>query len=383
MPELAPIDPQSPDAPLHGLAVLECAGEFCGYAGRLLADLGATVTRVRLVPGEADDAASRAPHRGKFDLLVDPGSTEGRHQLETLVASSDIVLQSRGAGAIDVPELQPEAVRTVNPQAIHVALTPFGLDGPAAELPSTDLIRLAAGGLLWLGGYPDTEPVAPYGEQSTAAVAIWGVISALLALIERDRTGTGHSVEVSAQEVVTQALETSVPEYELTGKTRKRLGDAPREAGTGVYACADGFVSMVAGRMGTTKAWKSLCAWLVEAGIEGADVLFGQEWTELEFRQRPDSVARFGELFGAFAAERKKHELYIEAQRRSIALAPVNTPADVLADPQLVSRRFFDDWVDLVTGEHVTVPLPPFRFSDQTDPAALRAPDPATPAAAS
>jgi benzylsuccinate CoA-transferase BbsE subunit len=241
-------------------------------------------------------------------------------------------------------------------------LTPFGLGGPAAGCVSADLVRLAAGGLLWLGGYPDAEPVAAFGRQSVQAAGIYGAVAVLLALIDRDHTGTGRRLEVSTQEVLTQALETSLAEYELTGRIQRRLGATPREAGTGVYPCADGYVSMVAGRLGTAEAWTRLREWLVEVATPGADELWQDGWEELSFRQRPESIARFGEIFGAFAATRNKEELYLEAQRRSIALAPVNDLDEVLADHQLAGRGFFTEASD-GNGGRALVPAPPFRFS--------------------
>ncbi len=330
---------------LADVTVLEVAGELNGYAGRLLADLGATVTRVTLGPGRRETWSElRFLHHGK--LTAPPA------RLAELIGDADVILQSGGADAPDVPQLRPEAVRAANPGAIHAVLTPFGLDGPCADCVSTDLVRLAAGGLLWLGGYPDAEPVAPFGDQSSLATGIFGAVAVVLALIDRDATGEGGTIEVSSQEVLTQALETALPEYELTGKVRGRAGGEPREAGTGVYPCADGFVSMVAGRLGTAEAWTRLREWLIEVGTPGAPELWKEGWDDLAFRQRPESVARFSEIFWAFAGPRVKRDLYAEAQRRSIALAPVNTPAEVLADAQLQARGFFHDGVL----------SPPYRF---------------------
>jgi benzylsuccinate CoA-transferase BbsE subunit len=357
MPELRPVDATAPDAPLHGVHVVEAAGSLCDYAGRLFADLGATVTRVRPV-------GRPAPHwtalRGKLDL---PLGSDSDAELGALVRRADVVLVTESVEEPAPRGLSAAEVEAANPSAVHVTLTPFGLSGPAAGLPSTDLTRLAAGGLLWLGGYPDAEPVAAHGEQSTQAVGIYGVVAALLALIERDRTGRGSAVEVSAQEVVTQALETALADYELAGVVRSRVGDAQREAATGVYPCADGWVSMVAGRLGTAEAWRRLREWLVEEGIEGAETLWEPDWESLPFRQRPESIARFGEIFGRFAATRTKAVLYEEAQARSIALAPVNAPHDVLANPQLAARGFFREVADLVSGERALAPVSPFRFS--------------------
>jgi len=367
MTELPPLDPRDADAPLCGVKVLEVAGEFTGYAGRLLADLGAEVVLVRLSPAggpDGFDAESWFLHRDKREVRLDPASTGGRDGLSRLVAEADIVLQSGGADAAPTPpELDAAVVRATNPRAVHAILTPFGLEGPAAGYASTDLVRLAAGGLLWLGGYPDAEPVAPFGGQSTIATAIYGAVAVLLALIAREADGDGETIEVSSQEVITQALETSIPEFELLGKVRRRLGDVPREAGTGVFACADGFVSMVAGRLGTAGAWKRLTEWLQQEGVPGAEELAREGWNTLPFRQRPESIERFSEIFGAFTATHAKAELYREAQHRSIALAPVNDLGDLLVDRQLTARGFFREGVDARTGTKVRFPAPPFRLS--------------------
>lgn len=336
MPELRPPSHGAPDAPLAELLVVEFASELTGYAGRLLNDLGADVV---LVGAKDDSPESRFLHHGKC-VVTDAGE---------LLASADVVLHTGGADGISAPAA---AARTIS-----VAFTPFGTTGPAANWSSTDLVRLASGGLLWLGGYPEVGPVAPYGNQSALAVSTYGVVATLLALIERDSTGAGCTLEISAQEVITQALETALPDYELTGHVRTRLGAEAPEAGSGIYACKDGYVSMIAGRVGTADAWRRLREWLVEAGEPGATDLWEAPWETFDYRQRAVARARFGEIFRSFASTRTKHELYEEAQRRSIALAPVNTPADVIADSQLVARSF------MVEADGDLVPSPPYRFS--------------------
>ena len=112
--------------------------------------------------------------------------------------------------------------------------------------------------MLSLGGYPETGPVAVPGEQGHLASAIFGAVAALKALLEREGTNHGQWVDVSGQECIAFALEDAVPEWYLNRNIRKRTGDKAREAGTGVYPCMDGHVSMVAGRLGTAKAFKTL-----------------------------------------------------------------------------------------------------------------------------
>jgi benzylsuccinate CoA-transferase BbsE subunit len=388
MADLPPLDPLDPHAPLRDVRVLEVAGELSGYAGRLFADLGAEVTRVSVAADGAAreaslplaeppvDAARWFLHRGKHELALPADPAAAAEELARLIGRSDIVVQSGGADAPAVEALEPDAVRAASPEAIHVIVTPFGLDGPAADYVSADLVRLAAGGLLWLGGYPDAGPVAPFGGQSALAASIFAVVGALVALIERDRSGDAHTLEVSSQEVLTQALETSLPEYELTGRVQRRLGETPREAGSGVFPCRDGFVSMVAGRLGTAEAWTKLREWLVEAGTPGAGELLEAAWDDLEFRRTPEAISRFSELFVEFARERGKQQLYVEAQRRSIALSPVNSLPEVLVDDQLAARGFFAGAVDEASGARGLVPAPPYRLSPLgPEPRPLAAPD--------
>jgi benzylsuccinate CoA-transferase BbsE subunit len=348
------------ERPLQDISVLEIIDELTEYAGWLLADLGATVTRLRL-PAASDAAEWWPLNLSKALVALDPLTPEGEVTLADLIAASDVILQPSVSDGPAIAQLDPATLTERRPDIIQVILSPFGLGGPKSSCGSTDLVRLAAGGLLWLGGYADAEPVAPYGNQSALCTAIFGAIAVLLATLERDRTGRGSTIDVSAQEVMVQALETSLAEYELLGHVRGRNGGRPREAGTGIYRCADGYVSMVAGRLGTASAWRRLREWMVEEHVRGAEQLMDDEWESLAFRQRPDSIERFGELFAAFIANRSKSELYAEAQRRSIALAPVNTPAEVRQDPQLVARGFFREVTHPETGDRAVVPSAPYR----------------------
>jgi benzylsuccinate CoA-transferase BbsE subunit len=366
--------PSTPAA-LAGVRVVDLGDELAAYASRLLADLGAEVIRVE-PPGGASTrrtapTVERADGRvsafeafvnaGKRSIVIDTSTPDGVVELRELLATADLVIESPGpvlAGlGIDDDEL-----RRLRPGIGHVAVTPFGLDHPAPWGETDDLVLMAAGGLLHLGGYPDLGPVVAYGGLSRFAASIFGAVAALAALLEGEQSGSGASYDVSAQECVAQALEDSAVTYALTGRVRERQGDRPREAGSGVYPCRDGYVSMIAGRLGTARAWTSLVAWINESGSPGADELLEARWAEFDFRQSAEAIDRFGEIFGAFTASRGKQELYREAQERMIALSPVATVDDVLADAQLASRDFFAEILD-AEGRERRFPRAPYRLS--------------------
>ena len=359
---------------LAGVRVLDLTDELGAYAGRLLADLGAEVIRVeppggsstrRMEPlvdvdGESVSAFELFVNAGKRSVVVDTADAVGVHQLEELLSTADVVIESPVAVLADAG-LDAERVRAIKPDLCRVIITPYGLDHQPAWSHTDDLLLMAAGGLLHLGGYPDVGPVVAYGAQSHFAASIFGAVAAMSGLLQRELDGSGSTYDVSAQECIAQALEDSAATYALTGRIRERQGDRPREAGSGVYPCRDGYVSVIAGRLGTARAWSALVGWLNEEGAEGASELLEPRWNTFEFRQSDPAIGAFGRIFSAFAASREKVELYTEAQARKIALSPVNTVADILSNPQLRARDFF---VDVQEREGVVAfPRAPYRMS--------------------
>ncbi len=360
---------------LDGIVVVDLTDELAAYAGRLLADLGADVVRVEslatstvrevapVMVGTAGSwsAFDRFVNASKRATSIDPERSDDLERLAALVAGADVVIES---SAPRLPELLgPEAVAAFERRGVRVIVTPYGLDHPRPWGGGDDLMVMAEGGLLHLGGYTDVGPVVAYGGQSRFAASIFAAVAALTGVIEREATGEGSTWDVSAQECIAQALEDSAATYSLTGRVRERLGERPREAGTGVYACRDGYVSMVAGRLGTAKAWTALVTWLNEAGADGAEALLEPQWERFEFRQSDDAVEAFGLIFEGFASRLDKADLYRGAQERMIALSPVSTVADLLDNEQLAFRRFFTTVDDVDFGGPLTFPRAPYSLS--------------------
>jgi len=376
--------------PCAGIRVIDATNEYGAYAGRLLADLGAEVIRVEpragdpmrrreplveAVDGTLESAFAWFVNLNKRSVRLDSNEPDDRAAFLGLLTSADILLESWSDDDAASAELAEQVCRS-RPDLIRVSITPFGRGGPRTGDEATDLTTLAAGGLLSLGGYPDAEPVAAHGGQSLLAASLFGAVAALIGLISRRRDGRGRHLDVSAQEAVAAALEDAIPQFDLTGRVRRRAGGDPREAGTGVMACKDGYVSIVAGRLGTARAWVALTTWLVEEGVEGAEELVTEAWTSFPYRQRPESIARFGEIFGRFASGLTKTELYLEAQRRNIALAPVNEIGDILEDPQMAARSFFRSVPSDRFENEIVVPGRPYRLAGDAGPVPRAAPRP-------
>ncbi|MEV0056052.1 CoA transferase [Saccharopolyspora shandongensis] len=355
--------------PLHGVRVVDLTTGLGAYTGRLLSDLGAEVIRVepeggvqeRRQPPHGDSGLSLAfafTEAGKRSVLDDDIDLEG------LLGTAQILLTSDGPATLRARGLHPDDVTGRHPGLVHVSISPYGLTGPYADRPASDLTLLAAGGLLALAGDPDREPVRAWGNQTTIIGGVHGAAAALIALHSLETTGRGQVVDLSVQEAVAHSLENAAQYLDLEGIVRSRVGAGPVESGTGLFRCADGWIYLVGGLGGRPLAWSAIVDWLLDNGVTEADALRGEEWQERSWRRSTEGSAAFRKIFEGFARTRTKVGLYEAGQSRGISIAPVSTPADLLESPQLAARHFFRT-ID-VDGQDLRFPGSPYRFTGAT-----------------
>ena len=375
----APSAIPSPSAPgpLEGLRVVEVAGPLGEYAGKLLADLGADVilveppggaARRRLGPflgdrsGDDRSLSFAYLHTSKRGIVLDLDDAQGQTTFRRLAATADVVLESEPVGTMTRRGLDHAALSAGHPALVTTSITPFGSDGPYADYEATDLVLMALGGLLYLGGYSDTSPVRAAGDQAILAAGQFAAIGTLLAVLTAEQTGQGQVVDVSAQECVVMAHETAVPFWDLEQTVRRRGGEDQRQAGVGVYPCQDGEVYLLAGGLGLF--WDELVDWLEQEGVDDAAELREPRWRTIEWIASPAGKAVFRERFAQLAMRRTKAELYADAKRQRIPLCPIATPADLVASPQLLARHFFVDLAEGLPGTTLRLPGAPYQPSD-------------------
>ena len=341
--------------PLSGVTVVDMTTALGEYAGRLLADLGADVIRF-------DDAAPSRPDRRAFMNAGKQmrGSQPRGEELAERYSQAQILLTSEGPAALRANDMHPHDVTRRHPTLVHVAISPFGLTGPYADRPASDLTLMAAGGLLALAGEPDREPVRAWGEQTALIAGVHATTAALIALHVLETESRGQVMDLSVQEAVAHSIENAAQYLDLEGVVRSRAGAGPQEAGTGLFRCADGWIYLVGGLGGKPLAWSAIAEWLADGGVTEATDLDADCWQQSDWRRTAQACNRFRDLFEVFAASRSKAELFASGQKRGISVAPVATPGDLLHDPQLVARDYFR--VVDVEGQRVTLPGSPYRF---------------------
>ncbi|TDV57740.1 CaiB/BaiF CoA transferase family protein [Actinophytocola oryzae] len=352
-------------AALAGLRVVELAGPVGGYCGRLFADLGADVFLVEPpggAPGRTEPPLADATGESLRFAYENAGKysvTGGRDFLRGLLATADLFVESTTPGELEAAGLGPAELCHANPGLVVTSITPFGRTGPFAGFAGTDLVCLALGGLLSLGGYADGPPVRPPANQALVMANLFAAVASMMAVLHAESTGTGQHVDVAIQECVSMALENAPQYLDLEGIVRGRPDGMQRHAGTGLYPCTDGYVYLYVGGIASGRFWDRLVEWLSAEGVPGAADLAAPQWTDRAYLETSEAKETFGTVFGAFAASRDRIGLYRDAQGLGIPLCPVNTAADVAASEQLRHRDFLRTTVT-ASGLEMLAPGPPY-----------------------
>jgi benzylsuccinate CoA-transferase BbsE subunit len=230
-------------------------------------------------------------------------------------------------------------------------------------MKATDLVGLAMGGLLWMGGYQGEAPTQAHGDQAFKCAAMYGAVAAMLAVTQAELGGQGQHVDISMQESVTLALENAAQTYDLEGVVRKRPLADQRFAGYGLFECKDGYIYLGSRGIGNSPAWSRSLQWFKDENMEGVARLFGPEWSDLDYLKSAEAREVFGETFMRWSRQHSKAWLYAEGQKRLIPLAPVSTPADLLENPQLQARGHFVEFTHPLLKHAASMPGAPYVLS--------------------
>jgi benzylsuccinate CoA-transferase BbsE subunit len=368
-----------PPGALDGVRVLDLSGPLGNYCGKMFAELGADVilvepaggTRARFeppfldaTPGLERSLSYAYYNTSKRGITLNLDCASGQGLLRKLAAGADILIETEKPGRMRERGLAYEDLAEGAPRLVYTSITPFGQAGPYAQFEAEDINALAMGGLLYLGGYPDTPPMRMHGNQGVLCANMYAAVAAQLALARQENTGRGQHVDVSMQECIVMALENAVQFYDLEGTVRKRYAGEQRWAGTGVFECKDGHIYLMAGGIGANKFWARSVQWFAEEGMAGVDELKGEDWARVEFLTSEDAKRRFSEIFNPWARQYTKDYLYREGQRRKIPIATISEPSDLLGSRQLAFREYFTRVPHHLREEPLLMPGAPYKLSE-------------------
>jgi crotonobetainyl-CoA:carnitine CoA-transferase CaiB-like acyl-CoA transferase len=223
---------------LDNLRVLDFSRVLAGpFATMMLADLGATVTKIER-PGTGDDTRAWGPpyddrgeatyfqsvNRNKDSLVLDLADPDDLARARRLAREADVVVENFRPGVMDRLGLGYEALRATNPRLVYCSVTGFGREAGAA-LPGYDLLVQAVGGLMSVTGTPEGEPQKVGVALVDVLAGLFSTVGILAALGHREVSGEGQLVEVDLLSSLLAALVNQGAAYTVAGTVPRRMGN--------------------------------------------------------------------------------------------------------------------------------------------------------------
>lgn len=347
-------------ADYHILDLTDGRGYFCG---KILAGLGADVIKVESPGGDSErnielfNNGRLEPQRNlhwyayntnKRGITLDIQSRTGKQVFQKLLHKADIVLESFPPGYMASLGLGYQDLIKINPSVILTSITPFGQTGPYSYFKGSDLVCMALGGFLNLNGDVDRPPVMISFAQAYLNASADAAVETLVAGYYRSISGAGQHVDVSTQASMIANTRTTTAYWQLRKENLNREGNYLAGIfGTKLCAswrCKDGYIAFIILGGSFAESTRLIMEWAAAEGKITDPVLNDIDWNNFDMLKMDKGMLRNIEsCCEAFFLSHTKDELFQGSIRRGIQTAPVNTVADMLKEPQLATRQFWQD----------------------------------------
>ncbi len=338
---------------LSHIRVLDLSRILAGpWAGQMLADLGADVIKVER-PGAGDDTRGWGPpwlrdpagedtteaayylcaNRNKRSITIDITQPQGQALVRKLAAQSDVVLENYKLGGLKRYGLDYASLKAVNPRLVYCSITGFGQDGPYASRAGYDFLIQGLGGLMSITGRPDDEtgggPMKVGVALTDILTGLYASNAVLAALAWREQSGEGQYIDLALLDVQVACLGNQAMNYLSTGKNPTRLGNAhPNIVPYQDFPTADGYMILA---IGNDAQFARFCVAAGQPAL-AEDARFKTNRARVE--NRAELIPQLKKL----TVERNTADWIAALEAISVPCGPINSLADVFADPQVQAR---------------------------------------------
>ncbi|MCC6530960.1 MAG: CoA transferase [Burkholderiales bacterium] len=364
-----------PRGPLDGVRVVSCSTAQAGTVPyTLMADLGADVIKIETPNGgDSSRTSSVFPglpstyfetnNRGVKSVTLNLKTVEAREILYRLVARADIFGQNFRPGAAEKNGFGYEALKQINPKLVYVSISGYGPKGPHADLPGTDSMAQALGGIAQAystPGQPLRTGIVSVADETCAILAFGGMLAALHCARSH---GVGQKVECSLLG----------GQIRLMGWTLTTAMWRNRDPVTGQAR-----ITGTSQRPGISASFNDIEGKPLVFQLQGRDK-WQSAMTALGFYQRL-AQAGFADLGVAIASDDKRHELlglldelfatgprerWVQLLRAAdIVAAPINTLLEASDDPDVIANGYVTEVDYPKYGKTLKVHGSPWEFSE-------------------
>ncbi|MCH7737243.1 MAG: CoA transferase [Chloroflexi bacterium] len=353
---------------LEGVRVLDLTHHISGpYCTKLLADFGAEVIKVerpggdparRMAPFFHDEADPEKSlvfaylNTNKQSVTLNLKSEKGIQVLRSLVAESDVLVENFAPRVMPSFGLDFEALQQINPGLVMTSISNFGQTGPYRDYKAADIVEYALGGLMYIFGAYDREPLKHAYNQAQFKAGTDAASATLMAVYHQRLTEAGQRVDISIQEAVATGLRDVVNNFTYSGAVRRRQ---PNHSGdlTRMRASADGHLLPNPG-IGASLDWNTLVDFLGLPELD--DERFSTPTARLV------NAEELGRILDEYFTKQNKYDMFHAANEKRFIFGVIQSPEEVMADPQLAARNFFVDIDHPVLGT-LKYPGAPFEMS--------------------
>ncbi len=364
---------KEPRGALDGLRVLDLTQMLAGpYCTMMLADQGADVLKVEPVGGdptrtfgpfEASDEVRhfggyfQSTNRNKKSVAIDLKAEEGKDIFRRLAREVDVVVENFRAGVMDRLGLSYESLAAENPKLVYGALRGFGDPrtgtSPYVDWPAFDVVAQAMGGPMGITG-PDADSpmkIGPgIGDIVPAMLTAFAIVSAVR---HAERTGEGQFVDVAMYDGNVALAERIIYQYSYGGTVPGPEGNHhPLLCPFGIFKAADGWVTVACPR----DSFWSVLAEIMERPDLADDPRFATNVARRENGRQTNGLVE------EWTSRHTKEELKTILGGR-VPFGPVNTVADIYADPHMAARDMLKEVEHPGVDRLVTIANTPIRMT--------------------
>ena len=354
--------------PLQGITVITLEQAVAApFATRQLADLGARVIKIERREGgdfaRSYDSAVKGLsahfiwlNRSKESVTLDLKHDAAREILQRLLSKADVFVQNLAPGAVDRLGLSASELRARDPRMIVCNVSGYGTSGPYAAKKAYDLLVQSEVGVVSITGPEDTPSRVGISIADIAA-GMYGYSGILTALIQRQATGLGTTVDVSLFDALAEWMGFPALYAAYTGKNPRRSGPNHISiAPYGPFAAADGHIFL---SIQNVREWHRFCADVLGQAALATDDRF--KTNELRVQHRDELKRIIEQVFGSFPVA----EVEARLEKAQIANARMNSMTEFLDHPQLTGRG---RWTEIGSEAGPLRALPPPVSLDGVDP---------------
>lgn len=348
------------DGPLSGIRILDLTRVLAGpYCTALLADLGADVIKLEPPGGdeyrhigpfvEGESALFHLVNRGKRSIMLDLKRDEARAMAKAIALTCDCVVENFRPGVAAKLGLDAATLRAEKPSLVYASISGFGQSGPWTGQPAYDLVVQALSGMMAVNGEEGGAPLKVGESFADLAGGLFASWSILAALLKRERTGEGATLDIAMHDALFALLPTAQAQLFYGKREPQRVGNRhPLSTPFGCYAAKDGMFA--------------LCV-LNEKHFALLAGLMGKTGLEHDPRFNSDSARTAHEpalkaMIEMWSAGHSCDDIVALLASSGIPAAPIRSFGEAAASEQAVARNLVSELSHDTLGAVSVVPQP-------------------------